>query len=98
MWSGYGAIAVACLMSSPVLFVVCPLLVLDVGRSAWRRSARPRTVGALVAGMVALAHLYFFVLPQNQLRTSAFWNGQFLPHHGLGAEFTSVWQGLRAAS
>ena len=65
----YGAIAAVSLLSIPALFVVAPLLALDVERvlrhvgSCWRASARS-LLSALMAGALVLVPLALFVLPQ----------------------------------
>jgi hypothetical protein len=90
----YGGMALACIFSTPVVFVAGPLLVFDAVRSI-RRPFGPRFVGAVSAGIVILAQLAAFVFPQNSLRASAYWDQQFLPHSGLGAQASFVGDGLR---
>jgi hypothetical protein len=96
-YAAYAGIAVACTFSLPVVFLAGPLLLLDVARAVRARSIEPRTVGAVGAGLLILAHLAFFVLPQNanDVTNGPFWKGQFLPHHGIGNQLAFVWDGLR---
>ncbi len=90
----YAGIAVACIFSIPTVFIAGPLLLLDAFRSI-RRPLSPRMVCAVVSGLVILAQLDVFVLPQSLLRSSTFWDPQFLPHHGFGNQASFVWDGLR---
>ena len=93
----YGGIALACIFSTPVVFIAGPLLLLDAVRLL-RRPRRPldrRLVGAVGAGVIILVQLALFVLPQSSLRASAYWDAQFLPHHGFGGQASFVWDGLR---
>jgi len=90
----YGGIALTCIFSTPVVFIAGPLLLLDAVRSL-RRPLGPRLVGAVAAGVVILVELAAFVLPQSSLRASAYWDQQFLPHSGLGAQAAFVGDGLR---
>jgi hypothetical protein len=90
----YGGIALACIFSTPVVFIAGPLLLLDAVRSL-RRPVGPRLVGAVGAGVITLAHLALFVLPQSALRASPYWDQQFLPHHGFGGQASFIWDGLR---
>jgi hypothetical protein len=92
----YGGIAVACVFSTPAVFVAAPLLLLDVYRAGRRRNLDAHALGAVGAGAVALAHLALFVLPQSatELRTDSYWAPQFLPHHDIGSWFPFVWHGV----
>lgn len=60
-----------------------------------RRRLGPQLVGAVVSGVIVLAHLTFFVLPQNALTKSNFWDPQFMPHDGVGRQLAFVGDGLR---
>ena len=90
----YAGIAVACIFSTPTVFIAGPLLLLDAFRSI-RRPLGPRMVCAAVSGLVILAQLEVFVLPQSLQRQSTFWDPEFLPHHGFGNQASFVWDGLR---
>ena len=70
------------------------LLLLDVVRDV-RRRLWPRVIGAVGARLVILVHLKVFVVHQSALRSSSFWDAQFIPHHGFGGQATLVWDGLR---
>jgi len=92
----YAGMAVACLFSTPVVLVAGPLLVLDVVRDLRTRALGRRTIAAVAAGTVALVHLAVFVLRQNALTKSDYWDPQFLPRHGgLGHQISFVYDGLR---
>ncbi len=95
MWLAYGGIALACVFSTPAIFVAGPVLLLDVFRQARDRSLGARTVAAVAAGAIALAHIKFFVAPQNTLTKSNYWDSNFAPHHGVSSQIAFVWDGLR---
>jgi hypothetical protein len=90
----YGGIAVACLFSTPAVFIAGPLLLLDAVRLLRRRSFGPQLVCASATGLIILAHLQFFVVPQSYQRTGPYWDANFLPHHGVGGQIAFVWDGL----
>ena len=143
VYLAYGGMALACIFSTPVIFIAGPLLVLDAVRLALDRlGGRPADVairtglpglwghrprvrlqhtgdirrraapapgraaagptpelrradgGAVGAGLIVLAHLVAFVLPQSALRSSPYWDPQFLPHDGIGHQGTFVWDNL----
>jgi hypothetical protein len=95
IYLAYGGIALACIFSTPAIFIAGPLLLLDVARALLGRRLDQRAGSAFVAGLVILAHLKFFVIPQNYLRTSPYWDSQFVPRTGIGNQATFVWDGLR---
>ena len=72
VYLAYGGIALACVFSTPAVFIAGPLLLLDAVRLVMRRRLGPQLVGAVVSGVIVLAHLKFFVLPQNALTKSNF--------------------------
>jgi len=86
----YAGIALACIFSTPAVFVAAPVLLLDAIRAARARSLGPRLVGAVGAGVMVLLHLGLFVVPQNALTKSDFWDPQFMPHHGIGTQIAFV--------
>ena len=90
----YGGIALACIFGTPALCIAGPLLLLDVVRDV-RRRLWPRVIGAVGARLVILVHLKVFVVHQSALRSSSFWDAQFIPHHGFGGQAAFVWDGLR---
>ncbi len=96
VYLAYAGIAVACLFSTPAIFVAGPILAFDVLRDARRRTFTVQSRAAVGAGVVALAHLGLFVVRQNALTKSPYWDSQFLPHHGLGGQLTFVWRGLES--
>ena len=89
----YGGMALACIFATPALFVAAPVLALDVVRALRSPLHRSRAAAAVVSGLVILAHLGLFVIRQNNLRKSDYWDAQFLPHHGLGRQLSFVWHG-----
>ena len=95
IYLSYAGIALACIFSTPAIFVAAPVLLMDAIRAAKTRSFGPRLLSAAGAGAIALLHLKFFVVPQNALTKSNFWDPQFVPHHGVGTQLAFVWDGLR---
>jgi len=95
IYSAYGGIALACIFSTPAVFIAGPLLLLHALREALRRNLGPQLVGSVAAGLIVLVHLVVFVLPQSALRSSPYWDSQFLPHHGIGSQIAFVWDNLR---
>jgi len=95
IYLSYAGIALACVFSTPAVFVAAPVLLLDAIRAARARSIGPRIVSAAGAGVIALLHLGLFVVPQNALTKSDYWDPQFMPHHGIGTQIAFVWDGLR---
>ncbi len=95
----YSGIAVACIFSTPAMLVVAsPILLLDVVRDLRTGALGRRTLWAVGAGAIALLHLGLFVLRQNALTKTDYWDSQFLPHHGLGSQITFVYDGIRDSS
>jgi 4-amino-4-deoxy-L-arabinose transferase-like glycosyltransferase len=81
----YLALGLTCVFSLPNLFVVGPLLALDLAESIRSRRQLPaRVPGEALAGGLALLHYVFFIRPQSGVASSAFWTGDY-PPHGLGA-------------
>ena len=95
VYLAYAGIALACVFSTPAVFIAAPILVLDLVRSLRARALRPQTLGAVGAGFLAFLHLELFVVPQNTLTKSNYWDSSFMPHHGLGNQIAFVWDGLR---
>lgn len=95
IYLAYAGIALACVFSTPAVFVAAPVLLFDAVRAVRARFIGPRIVSAVGAGVVALLHLELFVVPQNALTKSNYWDSQFLPHHGIGTQVAFVWDGLR---
>ena len=91
----YAGIALACVFGTPVVFVAGPLLLLDAIRAGRRRPIGPHFIGAVGAGLIVLAHLWLFVVPQSALRSSPYWNSHFLPHGGIGGQAAFVWDGVQ---
>ena len=96
VYLAYGGIALACVFSTPAVFIAGPLLLLDAVRAVRGRRVGPPVVAAVAAGAVILAHLELFVLPQNanDVRNGGYWAPNFMPHHGLGNQVAFVWDGL----
>ena len=91
----YGGIALACIVGTPALFIAAPTLLLDVKRGWHDRTRRMHLGSSIAAGTIILIHLGLFVVRQNALTKSTYWDGQFLPHHGLTKQFAFVWHGLK---
>jgi hypothetical protein len=90
----YAGITLACVFSTPAVFIAGPILLLDVGRAAWRRTVTLQAAAAVVSGSVILLQLLLFVLPQNALTKSGYWDTNFLPHHGFTKQLSFIWDGL----
>ena len=75
----YTVLGLTCVMSLPNLFVVAPLLALDLVR-ALRQRTELRIAGEAVAGVIALAHYALFVRPQAGVASTAFFVPDFAPH------------------
>lgn len=91
----YGGIALACVLSTPAVFVAGPLLLFDVSRGLWRRAPAVQVVAAFASGAVILVHLGTFVMRQNALTEGSYWDAQFAPHHGVGRLLAFAWDGGR---
>ena len=79
----YIALGLTCVFSLPNLFIMVPLLVLDLVRALRQRSAL-RIAGEAVAGAIALAHYALFVRPQSGVASTGFFQVDYAPH-GLSA-------------
>jgi hypothetical protein len=79
----YIVLGLTCVFSLPNLFIVVPLLVLDLVRALRQRSAL-RIAGEAVAGAIALAHYALFVRPQSGVASAGFFQVNYAPH-GLSA-------------
>lgn len=88
----YIALGLTCVFSLPNLFIMFPLLVLDLVRALRQRSAL-RIAGEAVAGAIALAHYALFVRPQSGVASTGFFQVNY-PPHGLSAFPRFVVQGF----
>jgi hypothetical protein len=80
-------LGLTCVFSLPNLFVVGPLLVLDLVRTArGRDQAAWRVAGVALAGVIALVHYVAFVAPQGGVAGTGFFTANYAPR-GLGAFF-----------
>lgn len=79
-YSGIGLLAV---LATGVIFVIAPLLVLDLACASlrWRSPLElvRRLLPGAVAGGLALAHLKWFVLAQPGQLGATYWRSQFVP-------------------
>ena len=76
----YALLGLSCVFSLPNLFVVVPLLVLDlVGVLRAGQAVALRIAGEALAGMIALAHYLAFVRPQSGVADIAF-QTHYAPH------------------
>ena len=90
----YAALGLTCIFSLPNLFVLGPLLVLDLFRTLRaRHQAALRVTGEAVAGLIALAHYTLFVRLQSVVAGTGFFQAQY-PPHGLAAFLQFIYQGL----
>jgi hypothetical protein len=95
IYLAYAGIALACIFSTPAIFVAAPILLLDAYRGIRARAFGPQIIGACGAGLIALVHLEAFVVPQNALTKSNYWDANFMPHNGIGNQIAFTWDGLR---
>jgi hypothetical protein len=97
----YGALGLTCVFSLPNLFVVAPLLALDLTRVIRDRDrAALRIAGEALAGAIALGHYVLFVRPQSGVVNTGFFGGDYAPHslgpllrftaHGIGSYFPAM--------
>jgi len=92
----YAALGLTCVFSLPNLFVVVPLLALDLVRALRDRDqTAPRIAGQATAGAIALAHYALFVRPQSGVASTAFFQADYAPH-GLAAFARFTLQGLES--
>jgi len=81
----YTLLGLTCVFSLPNLFVLAPLLALDLVQAVRARNQVVlRIAGEALAGAIALAHYVVFVRPQAAVANEGFWSGNYAPH-GLGA-------------
>lgn len=95
VYLAYGGIGLACLFSTPALFLAGPLLLIDVLRALRRRSDAVHAAAAIGAGILILLHLGLFVLRQNALTKSSYWDANFMPHRGLVRQIRFLLDGLK---
>ncbi len=92
----YAALGVTCVFSIPNLFVLGPLLALDLFRTLRaRRQVVLRITGEAIAGVIALANYALFVRPQSGVAGTGYFQAQFAPH-GLVALVRFTIQGLES--
>ena len=91
----YGGIVLACTFSTPAIFIAAPILLLDVVKGLRSRSFRPQALAGFGAGILILSYLKLFIVPQNALTKSNYWDANFMPHTGIADQIAFVWDGLR---
>jgi len=91
LWSrlaAYTGIGLLAVLATAVVFVIVPLLALDLAQSAprWRSPLElvRRLAPAVIAGGLTLAHLKWFVLRQSVQLGATYWRSQFVPHGSAG--------------
>jgi len=90
----YAALGLTCVFSLPNLFVVGPLLALDLVRAVrGRHRVALRVAGEALAGAIALAHYVVFVVPQSGVASTGFFRANYAPH-GLAAFVRFTYLGL----
>lgn len=81
----YTLLGLTCVFSLPNLFVIAPLLALDlVGAVRARNHLVLRIAGEALAAAIAFVHYVVFVRPQAAVSGNGYWAGYYAPH-GLGA-------------
>lgn len=88
----YTVLGLTCVLSLPNLFLLVPLLALDLVR-ALRQGAKLRIAGEAVAAAIALAHYELFLRPQGRVTTTGSFGYGFAPH-GLTAFVRFALDGL----
>ncbi len=77
----YAALGLTCVFSVPNLFVVGPLLALDLAASIRsRRQLLVHVAGEAVAVGLALGNYAVFIRPQSAVANIAYWAGAYAPH------------------
>jgi hypothetical protein len=77
----YAALGLTAVFSLPNLFVLGPLLLLDLARTIrFRDRTALRIAGEALAGVIALVHYALFVRPQAGVAGTAFWMYHYAPH------------------
>jgi 4-amino-4-deoxy-L-arabinose transferase-like glycosyltransferase len=100
----YAALGLTCVFSLPNLFVVAPLLALDLAEALRARDrVALRIGGEALAAAIALAHYVLFVRPQARI-AGVFFHAEYAPHapaafvrfaiKGLGSYFPSMITGV----
>ncbi len=78
----YVALGLTAVFSLPNVFILGPLLVLDLVHTIRSRDRTwLRIAGEAVAGLIALAHFVFFVRPQAGVAATSFWIHYYAPRH-----------------
>jgi 4-amino-4-deoxy-L-arabinose transferase-like glycosyltransferase len=90
----YGVLGLLSAFAIPAVFVLAPLLLLDLALALRRRRIVAEGLPATVAGVLALAHLGLFVRPQTLIVDYPYWHGSFVPHHAEAA-LRFVWKELQ---
>jgi hypothetical protein len=91
LWSRlavYTGIGLLSVLATSVVFVIVPLLALDLAGSARQWRSRPALVRGLLPGVIALglalAHLHWFVMRQSTQLGATYWRTQFVPRGSVG--------------
>jgi hypothetical protein len=78
----YAALGLTAVFSLPNLFILGPLLLLDLIRAIRSRDRLwLRIAGQALAGLIALAHYALFIRPQAGVASTSFWFRNYAPHH-----------------
>lgn len=86
----YAALGLTCVFSLPNLFVVVPLLALDLAETVRaRHQVALRIAGEALAGAIALANYVVFLAPQGGVAGTSYFDANYAPHRIAGfARFT----------
>jgi hypothetical protein len=77
----YAALGLTAVFSLPNLFILAPLLLLDLIRAVRSRDRLwLRIAGEALAGLIALAHYALFIRPQAGVANTSFWFHNYAPH------------------
>jgi hypothetical protein len=78
----YAALGLTAVFSLPNLFILGPLLLLDLVHTIRSRDALwLRIAGEFLAGLITLAHFALFVRPQARVAATSFWQAYYAPRH-----------------
>jgi 4-amino-4-deoxy-L-arabinose transferase-like glycosyltransferase len=78
----YTALGLTAVFSLPNLFLLAPLLLLDLVRAIRLRDRiLLRIAGEALAGLIALVHYVLVVRPQAGVAGTSFWRGDYAPRH-----------------
>jgi len=102
----YLGIGLCCVLATPTVFVVGPLLAYDAWRILRGDAKHTRLIPIGIAGLIAMVHLAFFIGPQSRISSSDYWEPYFVRGtgipgfvwHRLGEWIPGILSGARSVS